>query len=139
MEVFVGSTLRCLDRRHEGVLGAHDDDGQLRPELADARNEVECILVRHHDVGDHEVTLATLDEAPERRGIAGAAYVKSGTAQGLSDNRPDGGIIVSDDYCPRSLHHSPSTSDSTSRVVCIGSRSLNTVRLGADSHSTMPP
>ena len=34
-QVLVGAALGGLDGRHEGVLGAHDDDGKLRPQLLD--------------------------------------------------------------------------------------------------------
>ena len=57
-QVFVGAALGGADRGHESVLRAHDDDRQLRPHPLDARQEVEGVLVRHHDVGDDEIALA---------------------------------------------------------------------------------
>ena len=93
-QVLVGAALGRLDRRHEGVLRAHDDDRQLRPQLLDPRQEVEGVLVRHHHVGDDEIALALRDPAPEGRGVAGRAHLVAGARQRLVEHRPDGGVVV---------------------------------------------
>ena len=93
----IRAALGGADRRHEGVLRAHDDDRQIRPHLLDPRQQVEGVLVRHHDVGDDEIALALADPAPQRRGIAGQPDFVAGAGQRLVQNRADGGVVIGDE------------------------------------------
>ena len=52
--------------------------GRSGRSLLDARQQVEGVLVRHHDVGDDEVALALADPAPQRRRVAGRAHLVAG-------------------------------------------------------------
>ena len=139
-QVLVGAALRGLDRRHEGVLGAHDDDRQLRAQLLDAGQEVEGVLVGHHHVGDDQIALPLSHPAPESRGVAGRADLISGPRQGLIQDGSDGGIVVGEENL--SARH---VSGLTNRprghrpARCMGSKIRKVVRRGAGSHSTMPP
>ena len=72
-QVLVRAFFGCSHRRDERVLRAHDDDRQLRTHFLDARQQVEGILVRHHHVGDDEITVPLTDPAPQCRGVAGRA------------------------------------------------------------------
>ena len=63
-QIFVGAALGGLDRGHEGVLRAHDDDRQIGPHALDARQQLEGVVVGHDDVGDDEVAFAGGDPAP---------------------------------------------------------------------------
>src|SRR6516162_4807940 len=45
----------------------------LMMHFLDARQQVEGILVRHHHVGDDEITVPLTDPAPQCRGVAGRA------------------------------------------------------------------
>ena len=63
-QVFISAAFGGPDRRHEGVLRTHDDDRQIRPHLLDARQQIERVLVGHHDVGDDEIALALADPSP---------------------------------------------------------------------------
>ncbi|MGY4469822.1 hypothetical protein ACVWWK_005531 [Bradyrhizobium sp. LB9.1b] len=94
-QIFIGAALGGADRRHEGVLCAHDDNRQIRPHLLDPRQQVERVLVGHHHVGDDEIALSLADPAPQRRGIAGEPDFVSGPRQGLIKNRADGGVVIS--------------------------------------------
>ena len=95
-QVFEGAALGRAHRRQQGRLRAHDDDAQVGPELADARHEVEPVLVGHHHVGDDELPLALLDPLPKRGGRAGAADVVALTAEGLMEHGADGPVVVGD-------------------------------------------
>ena len=63
-QILVGAALRCPDRGHEGVLRAHDDDRQFRPQLLDARQQIERVLVRHHHIANDQVAVALAHPAP---------------------------------------------------------------------------
>ncbi|MGY3344827.1 hypothetical protein ACVWYK_003596 [Bradyrhizobium sp. USDA 4470] len=94
-QVFIGAALGGADRRHEGVLRTHDDDGQVRPHLLDPRQQVEGVFVRHHHVGDDEIALPLADPAPQRRGVAGQPDLVPGPGKCLVENRADGGVVIS--------------------------------------------
>src|SRR5262245_27988290 len=93
-KIFVGAPLGRAHRGHERVLGAHDDHRKLRPQLLDARQEVESVLVGHHDVGDDEVALPLTDPAPEGSGIAGRADFITCARQRLVEHGADCRIVV---------------------------------------------
>ena len=95
-QIFVGTGFGGPDRRHEGVLRAHDDDRQLRSRLLDARQHVEGVFVRHHHVGDDQIALARRDPAPQRGRIRGHANVMSRARQRLVEHGADRGIVVGD-------------------------------------------
>ena len=44
-KIFEGATFSRLHRHHEGAVGAHHDDAQLRPQLADARHTSKHAIV----------------------------------------------------------------------------------------------
>ena len=102
-QIVVGAALRGPDGRHQRVLGAHHHDRQFRAQLLDPRQHVEGILVRHHDVGDHQIAFALADPAPQRCRIAGGANLVAGPRQSLVEHRPDGGVVVGDQNASR-LH-----------------------------------
>ena len=95
-QVFEGAALGRLHRRHQRRLRAHHHHAQVRPDLADARNQVEAVLVRHDHVGDDQIALAVLHPAPERRGVAGAADLIAGPPQCLGQHGADGSVVVRD-------------------------------------------
>ena len=64
----------------------------------DARDQVQPVLVRHHHVGDHQVALAVLHPAPQRRGVAGAAHLVAGAAQRLRQHGADRAVVVGDQH-----------------------------------------
>ena len=70
-QILVSAALRCADRGHERVLRAHHHDRQVRPQLLDARQQIEGVFVRHHHVGDDEIAVALTDPAPQRCGVTG--------------------------------------------------------------------
>ncbi len=132
-QVLEGAPLRRLDGGHERVLRAHHDDPQVGTELADARDEVEPVLVRHHHVGDDQIALAVRDPAPQRRGVAGGAHLVAGAGQRLAQDRADGAVVVGDEKGVRTHVTGPPPSG------CIGSITRNTVRRGWLSNSMTPP
>ena len=99
-QVFVGPALGRLDRGHEGVLRAHDDDRQIRPHALDARQQLERVVVGHHHVGDDEIALAGGDPAPQAGDGAGRAHFIAGARQRLIENRPDRRVVVGDENMP---------------------------------------
>src|SRR5262249_27108502 len=126
---------------HERVLRAHDDDRQIGPDLLDARQKIEGVLVRHHHVGDDEVTVALAHPSPQGRGVAGGAYFVSGSRQGLIEHGADRGIVVGNQDASRG-HCQP-----LQAVLCgvlpplanFGINKRKMVRRDCDSHSTTPP
>ena len=106
-QIIISAALGRLDRGHEGVLRAHDDDRQIGPQLLDARQKLEGIVVRHDDIGDDEIALAGLHPAPERRGIAGRAHLIADARQRLAQHRPDCGIIIGDENIPSHCSFAP--------------------------------
>ena len=97
-QILIGAALRGPDRRHEGILRAHDDNGQVRPHLLDARQQIERVLVGHHHVGDDEIALALAHPAPQRCGVAGQANLISSARKRLVQNRADGGVVICNEY-----------------------------------------
>ena len=77
-QIFIGAALRRADRCHECVLGAHHHDRKIGTSLSDPGNEVECIFIRHDDVGNHQIAVALRDPAPQRGGIPGRANLITG-------------------------------------------------------------
>ena len=130
-QIFEGATLGRLDRGHQRVLRAHDDDPQLRADLLDARDQVEAVLVRHDDVGDDEVALAVRNPSPQGRGVAGHPHIVSEPDQRLVEHHPDRAIIIG--HQDRRGHH-PLPSCATT-----GRNTRNTVRRGWLSNSMTPP
>ena len=70
-KILVRPFLRSAHGGNEGILRAHDDDGEIRPHFLYARQQIESILVRHHDVGNHEIAFALTDPAPQGGRVAG--------------------------------------------------------------------
>ena len=99
-QVLVSATLGGLDRGHERVLGAHDDDRQVGPHPLDAREQIEGVVVRHHDVGDHEVAFARRHPAPQPGDRAGRAHLVAGPGQRLVQYGANPSIVVGDQYLP---------------------------------------
>jgi hypothetical protein len=95
-QIVEGAALVGAHGRQQRVLRAHDDDAQVRTALADARHQVEAVLVGHDDVGDNEVADAVVDPLPERRRGAGRAHFVTEAAQGLIEHGPDGAVVVGD-------------------------------------------
>ena len=95
-QVFEGATLGGLHRGHQGGLRAHDDHPQVGTQLADARDQVEAVLVRHDHVGDHQVAFAILHPAPQRGGIAGGTHLIARAAERLGQHGADGTVVVGD-------------------------------------------
>src|SRR5262249_13629235 len=113
-------------------LGAHHDDAQVGPELADARHQVEAVLVGHHDIGDDQLPLPLLDPLPERGGRAGAAHIVALTAERLMEDGPNGPVIVGNQDGRGAAHVAAWRN-------CNGNITLNVVRPGSLSNSTAPP
>ena len=63
-QIFEGAALGRLHRGDQRRLCAHDHHPQVGPNPADARDQVQPVLVGHHHIGDHQVTFAFLDPAP---------------------------------------------------------------------------
>src|SRR5262249_47429463 len=57
-KILVGASLRGANSRHESILRTHDDDRQVGTRLANARDQVKCIFIRHDDVGDNQIAVA---------------------------------------------------------------------------------
>jgi hypothetical protein len=100
-QIFVRAALGRADRGHERVLGAHNDDRQIRPRLLDAQQQIERVFVRQHDIADDEVAVTLADPAPQRRGIAGRAHVVSGAGQRLIKNGADCRVVVGNENVSR--------------------------------------
>ena len=99
-QIFVGAAFGGLDRGHERVLRAHDDDRQVRPHALDARQELERVVVGHHDVGDDEIAFAGRDPAPQPGDRARRSHFVAGARQRLIEYRPDRRIVVGDENMP---------------------------------------
>ena len=97
-QILERAALRRLHRRHQRRLRAHHHDAQIGPDAADARDQIEAVLVRHHHVGDHQIALAVLHPAPQRRGVAGAAHLIARTAQRLGQHGADRTVVVGDQH-----------------------------------------
>ena len=138
-QIFVGAAFGRRDRGHEGVLRAHDDDRQIGPQLLDARDEIEGVLVGHEHVGDDEIAVALTDPAPQRRGVAGRARRVTGAGERLVENGADRGVVVGDEDI--ALGHAVLTLPCFAALPssAIGISARNTVRRGRESHSMMPP
>jgi hypothetical protein len=95
-KIVVGALFGGLDGGHESVLGAHDQDRQVGPRLLDARQEVEGVLIRHDDIGHHQIALARRDPPPEGGGVGGDPDVVAGPRQRLVQHRADGRVVVGD-------------------------------------------
>ena len=93
-QIFECALLGGRQRRHQRVLRAHHDDRQIGPELLDARDEIEGVFVRHHDIGDDDVAFALADPAPERRRVAGGARREARPGQSLVQHCADGSVVV---------------------------------------------
>ena len=113
-QIIVGAALGGLDRRHEGVLRAHDDDRQFRPRLFHARQKLEGVFVRHDHVGDDQIALARLHPAPQRGRRPGGAHLVAGARQRLTDHRANGRIVIGDENIA-ARHSDPSPPESTRR------------------------
>ena len=131
-QVFEGAALGRLDRRQQGILGAHDDDAQCRADLADARYQIESVFVGHHHVGDDQIPFPVADPLPQGGRVAGRAHVEAGAAQGPVEHGADGAVVVGDENGRRRHHPLP---------VCVtmGSMTRNTVRRGWLVNSMTPP
>ena len=99
-QIFIGAALGRLDRGHERVLRAHDDDRQVRPQSLDARQQFERIVVGHDHVGDDEIALARGDPSPQAGDRAGRAHLIAGARKRLVENRPNRRVIVGDENIP---------------------------------------
>ncbi len=63
-QIVIGALFRSLDGRHEGVLSAHHKHRQIRPSFLDPRQEIEGVLIRHHDIGHDQIAVAGGYPAP---------------------------------------------------------------------------
>ena len=86
------------DRGKERILSAHQDDLEIRPHLASAGNEIEAVLARHDDVGDHDVAFAVFDPGPQRAAVAGRPDVEALAAERPFEHRAHGAVIVRHEY-----------------------------------------
>ena len=93
-QVLEGAALGRPHRREQRVLRAHHDHRQVGPQRADARQQVERVLVGQSHVGDHDVAVAGGDPAPERGRDAGRLHVVALARQGPADHRADGGVVL---------------------------------------------
>ncbi len=125
------AALRRGDGGEDGVLRAHDHDGEIGANVLDARDEVEAVLVGQHDVGDDKLALAARHRAPQSRGGAGGAHVVAGAAECLRQHGADRGVVVGDEDGGDHYAAAP--------VSNFGRRTRNSVRPGMESHSTTPP
>ncbi len=105
-QIIKRAALRRLHRGRQRALRAHHDHRQLRPDAADARHEVQAVFVGHDDVGNHQVALAVLHPAPQRRGRGGGADLVAGTAQSLRQDRADGTVVIGDQHGRQGGHAS---------------------------------
>ncbi len=93
-QIVIGAALGSGDRRHDRVLGAHNDDRQRRPELLDPGQDVKGVLIGKNHVGDDDIALPFAHPAPKTRCRAGRAHRIAGARQGLRHDGPDGAVIV---------------------------------------------
>ena len=96
-KIFVSPAFGSGDRRHDGVLGTHYDNRELRANLLDARQEVERILVGHDHIGNHEFTVAARYPVPQRSPrcpVRANRVPKPG--QRLAQHGADRGIVIGD-------------------------------------------
>ena len=93
-QVFERPPLGCLHGGHQGGLRAHDHDLEIRPHPADAWNEIEPVLVRHHHVGDDQVALAILHPAPQRGCVRAGAHLITGPSERLGQHGADGPVVI---------------------------------------------
>ena len=96
-QVLEGAALGRFERRQQRVLGAHRDDPEFGPDLADARDEIEAVLIGQDDVGDHQVALAVGDQPPQIRRRTGGADAKAAPRQRLAQDRANGLIVIGDE------------------------------------------
>ena len=126
--------LSRVNRRDQAVLGAHHDDRQFRALFLDPGQDVEHVFIRHHDVGDDEVTLPVSDPFQQGGGVACCPDLIPKTREGLAEHQPDRGVIVGDqDLLGGGVHAEASWG------VEMGRSTRNTVRPGSDSKSIKPP
>ena len=97
-QVFERTPLGGPNGGEQRVLRAHHDHGQARPQGADPRQQVERVLIRQGHVGDHDVTLAGGDPAPQGRGHARRLYLVSLPGQSPADDRADGCVVLGQKY-----------------------------------------
>ncbi len=147
-QIVISALLRRLDRRHESVLGAHDDNRHIRPKPLDARQQIEGVVVGHNHIGDNQVALAFRHPTPQGRGIGGQAHRIAGPRQRLVEHRADRRIIVGNEdgafdhgRSPGSLSPAvPGWSKSGWKVPeWTGISRRNVVLFGCDLHSITPP
>ena len=96
-KILIGALLRSRQRGHQRVLRAHHDNGEFGPELLDARDQFERVLVGHHHIGDDHVAFALTDPAPQGGGVARRARRISGACQCLIEHRANGAVVVSNE------------------------------------------
>ena len=99
-QIFVSAALRSLDRGDKGILRAHDDDRQIGPHPLDARQEIERVVVGHHDVGDDEIALARRHPSPEPGDRSGRSNLIAGASQRLIENCANPGVVIGDKNMP---------------------------------------
>ena len=131
-QIFEGAPLGRPDRGEQGVLGAHHDDLQVGAQVADARNQVEPVLVGHDHVGDDQIARPGLDPLPQRGRVRGAAHQVPLAPQGPGQHRADGPVVVGHQDGPAA--HLPAASS-----FAAGSIRWNRVRPGWLSNSMTPP
>ena len=69
---------------------------QARALLADAREHVEHVLVRHDDVGDDEIALPIGDPLQQGRGVGGGANLITEARERLAQDQSDRCIVIGD-------------------------------------------
>src|SRR6185437_14661918 len=110
----------------------------LRPQLLDARHEIEPVFVGHDDIGDDEIALPVRHPAPQRRGIAGGADIMAEPSERLAQHRADRAVVIGDEN-GGGVAHGCTTRVSSSPPAAIGKSTRNTVRRGWLSNSMTPP
>ncbi len=107
-QIIISAALGRLDRGHEGILRAHDDDRQIRPQLFHLRQQFEGIFIRHDDIGNDEITLTRLNPSPQRCRVSGRAHFVARARQSLTEDSLDGCIIISNEDITRDHQTVPS-------------------------------
>ena len=68
-QIFISAAFGCRDGGENIVLRAHHHDRQFRAQTFDARQQVEDVFIRQHDIGDDEIAVALRNPAPKAAGI----------------------------------------------------------------------
>ena len=114
-QVFVCAALVRLDRSQKRALGAHHDDLYFGADFPNSRHQVQTVLVRHYNIGNHQVPFAIGDPGPQRAGIARQADLVTLAGQRAFEDRTNGTVVIRDENCRFGCHVLGSSSESRSR------------------------